>query len=356
MQFVHGSEVKCRHLSYDDSYHCRFTELARSETTNQISLPLRRIKEIPFDKVDSVTIEPISNGLQIDHIPAEVFTIFPNLSALEIQSNIQELTSEDFINVKRLRILDLTHNKLKRLTAGTFRSVELFALNVGFNEIGTIDDFTFENQSTLFGMDLQYNKLSIIKRHTFTGLSDINTLHLNDNEIETIEDDAFQLPMLRNLFLRGNKLTKFNEKTFTALPALIRLNLDSNKFDHIDLDLFSRLPKLKTLSLGYIGNKLQNLKMGANMTVDSVTELSLEGNNLDDSTHLEMLRIFAKLQNLDLSNNKYEKFDFNEEMISEILPELHILRFTTNDNNRQNCLKLKTSLSHSINVEVKCDE
>lgn len=351
---VHGTKINCSYFNYDGTYQCKLTDLTFDISTHELSLNIPN--HIQTEKVDSITIEPKTNELQVHSIPRGIFDAFPHLYALEIRSQIDAIHSEDFKNASRLRAVELSNNRLKRLSAGTFRLVELGTLSVGANEIETIDDFAFQNQGKLTSLNLQQNKLRTIKDNTFTGLSALVTLHLSENEIELIEDYALQLPRLRNLFIRKNKLKTLNENSFASLPSLKQLKLDSNRFESINLFQFAKIPQLQRLSMGYTGPWLQNAKVETTSIKSELTELNLEGNDLTDGANLEALRVFQRLHELDLSNNKFENFDLNKDIIKQILPELQVVRFTIDDDNLDNCLRLKTSMGIQVDVECETNE
>lgn len=255
---------------------------------------------IAIENVRWVSIKPLPNETNIDRIPSEIFSTFKNLHLLDIRSTIEVLTSQDFVAAPKLRKLFLPTNKIK-----------------------IIEDFTFLNQSSLNRLWLADNKLTTLNRNTFTGLLELSDLSIDNNEIDTIEDGALELPRLESLNLRHNKIKSFADGTFVGTVSLKALHLDSNKFDSINLFLFTKLPMLEELTLSFTNSRLKDVKIESGSPSTSILKrIDLSGNDLANTTELEVLRIFPKLHVLDLSSNDFEKFDLSKQVISEIWPQL----------------------------------
>lgn len=302
-------------------------------------LPLPEVEVVKQAVILTETGEPF-----VDHIPNELFRLFPNLSYLRINSQISEIKSPDFNSSTKLTHLYLTRNKISKLIAGTFQTLNLTVLDLSNNEIETIDDFTFSGQSYLHNLSLPRNKLTVIKRNTFDGLIALDALVLESNEIVSIEDGAFStLVKLGKLYLFGNKLKSLNDNMFTGLTALKLLSLKRNEIDRIgnsmynwssiekislaenpvgDVDLmkFAQLPKLKELDLEKTGFDLKSFDIGSGATVESSLEgIDLQHNNLTDTNDLKKLRIFPKLTKVKLKGNLYNNFSININSVRDFI-------------------------------------
>lgn len=253
----------------------------------------------------------------------------------------------------------MADNKLKKLTVDTLPPNKLTQLFMSFNEIESIDDFTFANQSSLKTLDLQHNEIATIKTNTFAGLLNLDILHLGNNEIDTIEDNAFNLPKLTFLVLRSNKIKSLNENSFAGLLKLKSLYLNSNPLEmSIDSLALSQLTNLKQLKLGNTGIKLSDGNSVSNIELP-LKVLNLEANNITDIGDLEYLRIFPQLHDLDLRENNFKTFDLSPEWMIETWPHLKLLKFTAYTEHLGKCRMLQSEFrsSHKTrHIEVKCEE
>lgn len=284
------------------------------------------IKEIVF----STEIKTIS-------IPDHLFERFPQLTHLHFDWNdVKEITANNFKGANSLHFLDLSYNRLERISFHVF--FDAWALNnlllVG-NQIHTIDDYAFDVPFTLNYLDLSKNQLKKVTHLMFASLPLLQTLRLNENLIEEIDEDALNLPALKFLYLNGNKLKSFSESMFAQTPQLYTLCAENNDLQQVN-NALNNLHKLEQLSL--IDNqitdldlkklaKLENLQwlMLENnpLTLDSlnvsaddiatsrsrITELSLGHNGTEVDSVFQKLKLFPNLQMVSLTRMKFEHFD-----------------------------------------------
>jgi Leucine-rich repeat (LRR) protein len=99
----------------------------------------------------------------------------------------------------------------------------------------------------LNGLVIGHSKLPTVKTGLFkTELQKIEYLDLGWNNIETIEANAFQnLVKLQWIRLYGNKIRTLSNRVFRNNPDLIYIDLDGNKITSIVSNFFDSLQKLK---------------------------------------------------------------------------------------------------------------
>lgn len=208
--------------------------------------------QIPYHEVGAIKIRASHHNTRINHIPDELFSVFPKLRTLRSDLQISGIASNGFVNAKNLSKLQLTDSKgLRKLLAGTFPPMKLTKLYLPRNAIQSIDDFTFANLTYLQRLHLQNNKLTIIKPHTFTALFQLRALYLEENQIHTIESGAFvYLTKLQYLDLSRNKIQILNERIFSGRVKLKWLDLSDNHIESIvGLDVLRNRSKLVELDL-----------------------------------------------------------------------------------------------------------
>lgn len=329
---AYGSSIDCEKITSFRNiprYSCKIVNLTAIENTQQLAIPAMP-PTVNVESVNSISIESAPRAWKINRIPNEVFTKFPILRTLEINSAIEKVAPEDFQNA----------------------SPELRRLYLSRNEITTIDDFAFANLSTLEDLSMENNKLTTIKRNTFSSLVELTALDLDDNVIDTIEDGAFRLPKLETLSLRYNKITLLSDAFFTDVISIKVLRLDSNNLENVNLIKYTKLPKLKELSLAHTNTRLDNVIIDSESSLE-VKTLDMSGNHLNNLTALQALRVFPSLQILDLSSNEFEKFELDEQFLKTNWPELRRLNlWELKDQNE--CQQHKINFYKSRRINVFC--
>lgn len=326
---------------------CLIQNLTQSEVKDRLQLSLPVLQT----QVTVIRILTKENEPSFDHLPTELFSIFRNLETLSIDSEIAEISSDDLMNATNLHNFSLKSNKLKKLLASSFRRVKLEKLNLADNEIETIEDFTFRNQSKLTHLDLRRNKLTTIKENTFDGsLTALIYLDVSENEIQMIESDAFaDLSRLSQLFLNFNKVKALEDHLFHGLTTLATLHIEHNQLESIgtslytltsiedlslamnninDIDLLklAQLPNLRILNMKSSGIKLGNIDVDFAQSLSSPLQfLHIGSNNFTNHTHLEVLRIFPELIVLNISDNNYNDSTEVNRIIRRISPRTMIM-------------------------------
>lgn len=304
-------------------------------TKESLLLHLQRgveIRNVPLDKMDTLVLKSSVNNTSIDHIPSELFSVFPGLFALQIDYlQITGIAKDDLAKAQKLTEFTVSESKrLRKLSADVLHLPDLVIMTLSKNAIETIDDFTFANLNSLQHLVLSGNELNRINRNTFAGLFNLNRLELDGNKINIIEPGAFtDLKNVHILHLNENKLKILHDHCFDGLTSLQTLNIRSNEIERIqnslyslitlevlslddnivsDLDLvkFAKsLPHLLHLGLATTGVKLKNYNFVSKPSPEAQLEiLNLRYNNLDGSANLEgLLRIFPNLEELLLEGN-----------------------------------------------------
>lgn len=335
---------------------------------------------IDYAKPDKITeVEVSTNPSEaIEYIPKQIFVAFPNLRSFYMSTNLTELHSDDFINAMNLYFLGLAGNKIKVIRANVFSPVmrtaqleqqnttensasdttdsvyplhKMFKLHLQKNEIAEIEDNSFAGLGNLHRIHLAENKLKVIRRLTFAGLPTLLELHLENNEIDTIEDDAFDFPLMDMLFLSGNRLKRLSDDLFKHLPKLSWFTLDNNQLERfgqtlsgvskesfiiglsnntlpdIDLTEFAKMPKLQWLMVAKTGLSLSTIKFDDQQVWNSpLFMLDISSNNLTNADELKKLRIFPSIQVLALSGNLFSDLQIEGyETLKDVLPSLQSL-------------------------------
>lgn len=351
------------------------------------------IREIHFEPYTVDAREPTSDD--IAHVLPEIFSTFPNLSKLTVQTSLSELNPGDFTHALNLISLSLGNSDLKIIkvnvfsthTNGTVKTPDMDAyayplhklirLLLFRSNIRDIEKNSFSGLNNLVSLVLSQNELTAIRRGMFSGLPSLRWLNLDNNKIETIEDGAFDLAALQELDLQKNVLKRLSDGIFDRMPQLRRIRLGQNVIEHIgqslyrlpnttthielqqnrigDIDLaaFAQLSGLQHMDLTHSGFTFGTSKIDDDHQWNSpIIFLHIGNNNLSDANELNKLRIFPKLNYLDISENLFTDINVgNNRTLKDILPSLQIVSIAKNKISCESSLAIKNELEkHDIVV------
>lgn len=254
----------------------------------------------------------------LTEFPFEIFQVFPNITGISVESNLQDILQPHWQKALNLK-----------------------------------------------GLKLERNQLTIIRRQMFVGLDKLLILELRFNKIHKIENDALDFPHLWVLNLSHNKLTTLSNTVFSKIPKLAILNMHDNQLTHIgrsiyslrklswidlhrnyidDIDLaeLSKLPLLNSFILWSSGFSFDMRKKQDDSFVNtSLDQLDISINNLTNVDDLSQLSVFKGLTSLFLAGNRFTNLEkLSAEYIKGILPNLKILGWDGTGSDCENFNKL----------------
>ncbi|XP_076840471.1 amphoterin-induced protein 3 [Brachyhypopomus gauderio] len=159
-----------------------------------------------------------------------------------------------------ISVLDLSHNQLTWLAAGTFHGLPgLNVLRMSHNQISLLSPAAFHNASVLRHLDLSSNRLQVVSVHPFQDLLALEELLLYNNRISLVESNAFTgLSKLQKIYLSLNHLTDFPFFSIRkhSHPKLVLLDLSSNRMSGLPPDEVVLLPTVVQRGLFIHNNSL----------------------------------------------------------------------------------------------------
>ncbi|KAF1629315.1 Leucine-rich repeat-containing protein 32, partial [Eudyptes filholi] len=169
-----------------------------------------------------------SNHLDRNYLAnGQAFHLLRNIEVLDLSANNLESHMAGWYvsNLTRLRMLDLSGNKMTRLPAGIFWSTpRLRELDLSNNYIMEIEEGAFEALEDLEVVNLALNSLHCISGFSLTQL---RVLNLSHNALELfISEEGAEPYLLQVLDLSHNRLLYFPE--LPKAHYLTHLNLSNN--------------------------------------------------------------------------------------------------------------------------------
>lgn len=302
----------------------------------EIYLGFNRIVDFPMNL--AATLEILSlRGNKIQNIP-----ILGNseLIELNLSNNLIDFVEENaFEGLKKLKILDLSENKLTKISGNFPQISELLLTGNSLTEIAIVapqiknldlsdnDLLNFEKlaenfpqMQKLLSINLAQNWLKNVK---FPPLESLKTLNLAHNEIKIIEENEKPFENLANLeflSLAGNFMTNMGSHSLDGLENLQKLDLNTNHLEFLEISSNS----LKILNLN--DNKFTNLtKFPESLEILTLSRNLLQNLEFEGLKNLKELRLNAnliknlptgvfsplvKLTKLDLSHNYLKVIEF----------------------------------------------
>ncbi|XP_066093047.1 SLIT and NTRK-like protein 1 [Saccopteryx bilineata] len=167
---------------------------------------------------------PCPGGCSCDHIPG---------SGLKMNCNNRNVSSLADLKPKLANVqeLFLRDNKIHSIRKSHFVDYKnLILLDLGNNNIATVENNTFKNLLDLRWLYMDSNYLDTLSREKFSGLQNLEYLNVEYNAIQLILPGTFHaMPKLRILILNNNLLRSLPVDVFAGV-SLSKLSLHNNYF------------------------------------------------------------------------------------------------------------------------------
>lgn len=205
----------------------------------------------------------------------QAFHGMPSLQQLDISGNsLFQISTEQFRNLRNLRILNISRNRIRSLPRDIFEGTRIELL------------------------DLSYNKITIVPSPTFLEVAyTLRDLNLAENFIEHLDASAFPTSQLTSLNLANNHLTILPDNSFVSLTKLQSLNLSQNYLQANFKELLHYLPGLRHLYMINCGFRQIPILPLINLNI-----LDLSFNDIDNIKQVDT-QYFPHLKVLKLVNN-----------------------------------------------------
>lgn len=260
--------------------------------------------------------------------------------------------SDGTVYHSNIKILDLSHNNISRISTGFFKPAELSVtqlylghnsimnttrdlfgnmpqlqwLDLSHNLISNIDFDTFKNTKNLQLLYLSENSITDVPQNLFKSVHDLRVVDFSHNQIRSLPDNLFPDDGMESLDLSHNFLYKIPVTSLSNMAALTmcELDLSHNNIQAIhSMDLSNKFRSLSMLDLSY--NKLLRLNDAAFATLPHLSVLILSHN--EDLKVMD--KAFVGLQ------NSLIKLGLNNVSLTTVpdlpLPSLRVLQLAQND-------------------------
>lgn len=344
---------------------------------------------------------------KLPFLPDSLFRVQRNLELLTVSSN--KLTFFPFSSLSSarasLRVLDLSHNEIRSLTAavslnshsdqqqqqqqqqtvhgggGMFNShqqafhsppvissayqsapfTRLVYLDLSYNKIRHIPDdfFCLSCFPSLEQLNLSFNQLRVISDTLFDGTSStLKSLSLSGNLFKSLP--MLSVPGLQVLNISWNQITSPNSISLTNVTELRELNMSGNRLTSVPSNLWIHANKLRQLDISC--NPIMSISETSFLALDQLEVLIMYNLTRLTSIAPKSLYPLFNLQSLSISSNSMVATFSISTLIEEItgLRELIVIPDANENELRANLLQtasLPRKLNHicimgSISVPV----
>ncbi|XP_029946790.1 extracellular matrix protein 2 [Salarias fasciatus] len=243
-------------------------------------------------------------GNSISSIPAEAFNGIPNVEWVNLKKN--KLTSagvdaKAFKGLKMLKRLYLDGNLLDVVPAALPPTLQ--ELKISENELGKIDENSFQDLSNLVILELEGNLLSEgnVDPRAFAPLIQLSYLRLGRNHFRTVPQG---LPRsLLELHLENNLIEEISEAVFNQT---VNLNVVSLRHNKLDESRIAPLAWINHRNLESIDLSHNELYLVPSYLPRSLVHLVLVGNNIERIPGYVFAHMDPGLEYLYLSYNKLD--------------------------------------------------
>jgi Leucine-rich repeat (LRR) protein len=256
LKFCDLSFNEIRHLNKYDFFYNRKLEILRLNNNKLTSLN----REAFFFNKKLIDLRLDFN--YITEIKSNTFDSLTSLRTLNLNYNrLKMLNAATFNPMINLLDLEMQYNSLVDIDYDNFILEKQLVWNLAYNEIGQLskcnssvlvicpfgpDEYFYDFEFKI--LDVSHNKLKKINTFDFSAFALQEVINLSNNQINKIDPEAFKFNNdLEELNLSNNKLRVIEKDVFNGLAGLKLLNLESNKivnFNNYTLDDSNEIRKV----------------------------------------------------------------------------------------------------------------
>ncbi|CAK1584825.1 unnamed protein product [Parnassius mnemosyne] len=242
---------------------------------------------------------------QIEMLSDDSLSSLKNLTKLILHHNKIETLNMMLINLKSLKELDMSFNKLKKIAGyETNRLFSLEILNMSHNAIEILESNCFNQAPNLKIVDFSNNRImSTIEVKMFINNAKLQYLNLYNNKVKKIEDGSFEKSNLTYINLENNFISgEITNTTFVGLSEIKYLCLYNQNITALKSKAFTWMRMLANLNLSV--NSIQYIDKDSFNEMNSLHVLDLSHNNISSSVDVEnLMHSLSKLRTLSLGGN-----------------------------------------------------
>nr|CAD7454215.1 unnamed protein product [Timema tahoe] len=243
-----GALQKARRLKRLHLFHNKIQEYS-SPMASLVLTDSSQLTADGFEKIPDQIMYPYAEqrDLQKTCLSEDDFTELENLEDLQLGNNLLPSLNGSLLPLRSLRYLNLSHNLLEEFSLQEIRGLRrIRILDLSDNRISRLSgrmENLVELETRVMDLRLENNLLKSLDG-SLMGLHGLQILNLSHNFLEKIApDDLIGLDDLRFLDVSYNQLTTIEETSKTFLPSLEGLIASNNLLTLLDRD-FHGLPVL----------------------------------------------------------------------------------------------------------------
>ncbi|CAK1555171.1 unnamed protein product [Leptosia nina] len=271
------------------------------------------INENTFAGLIRMVLLNLSNN-RLSKLDPKIFKDLYTLQILNVQRNMLETIAADtFAPMNNLHTLILSYNKISHIDAYALNGLYVLSLlSIDNNRLEELHPEAFRNTSSLQDLNLNSNRLKKVPT-ALRNMRLLRTLDLGENQITSLEEPGFVgLHNVYGLRLIGNKIENISKDVFSDLPSLQILNLARNKLRFIDMGAFENLKTLQAIRLD--ANQLTDIQ-GLFVNIPTLLWLNVSDNKID---WFDYSVLPPALQWLDLHSNNIKELGNNYRLDKEL--------------------------------------
>ncbi len=228
-------------------------------------------------------------------------------------------------------------------------------LDVSGNDLQVLERDAFQKPllNALQKLYLRSCRLGQIDKYAFRGLQNLIEIDLSNNLLTHVPSQAFEyVPYLRNISLAHNPIQKVEAFAFQLLPQLTKLDLSQCEIQSVRAKAFDKLDILDSLKLN--DNRLRELPTDTLQSLRKLHHVELQGNEWKCDCHLRSLKLWTSNSGNYLPHNVF-CIGGPERLKDKLISELDVEDFACRPTIKTDARRLTVAVGSNVTIECRVE-
>ena len=250
--YLYNDEIHLKDNQATDENNCLIPSQNSSSDGCKMFADDEKVRYDKFRLPTNLSVLALNNAglkFKVEYAPVLPFKLSLKLESVDFSNNVLYYLGRQFVDLKRLKHLDLSNNFCSFIEVGFFDAVpNVETVKLSHNILASVlahdtDGLIFKPLNATKTLDLSDNSITSLPEKVFDHLSSIENLNLSNNQLAEFKSSSVHLKGTRQLDLHNNQLTTF--------PVSLLEEMTANQYN-ISIDLSNNFLEVSCENLEFL--------------------------------------------------------------------------------------------------------